>query len=134
MAYRIEEIEGIGASYAAKLAKAGILTTGDLLGKCATPTGRDAVSRSTGISGRLILAWANKADLLRVKGIGAQYSELLEAAGVGTVKDLRTRVAEHLAARIKAVNMKKRLVRQVPSQAQVETWIATAKKLACRMK
>jgi predicted flap endonuclease-1-like 5' DNA nuclease len=127
--YRIETIEGIGASHAKKLAAAGVDTTAKLLATCATQKGRKALAETTGLSDKLILKWTNMADLLRVKGIGEEYSELLEAAGVDTVKELRMRRADNLAKAMKEVNEKKRLVRQVPSESQVERWIAHAKTL-----
>ncbi len=133
MLYKIERIEGIGRAYAAKLGKIGIATTAELLQRCATPKGRDQVAKDAGISGKLILAWANKADLMRVKGIGEEYSDLLEAAGVDTIKELKLRVADNLAVRLKAINEKRRLVRQSPGTARVARWITTAKKLAPRL-
>ena len=87
MAYKIEQVEGIGEAYAAKLKKAGITTTDELLAKCATRSGRDKVAEATGISPKLILKWTNHADLFRIKGVAGQFAELLEAAGVDTVKE-----------------------------------------------
>lgn len=127
--YKVEEIEGIGPAYAAKLNAADIKTTDDLLQRCATPKGRKEVAEATGIDGSRILSWANMADLFRVKGLGAQYTELLHAAGVDTVKELRTRNAANLHAKLAEVNEAKNLVRQVPALSQVEDYIEFAKTL-----
>ena len=86
MAYKIIDIEGIGEVYAPKLIAAGIVKVSDLLDKCAGPAGRKALAEETGISEKLILTWTNHADLFRIKGVGPQFAELLEAAGVDTVK------------------------------------------------
>jgi predicted flap endonuclease-1-like 5' DNA nuclease len=124
------DIEGIGAAYADKLAAQGVTTTGDLLKAGATPKGRQDLEAVTGISGALILKWVNKADLFRVKGIGTQYSDLLEAAGVDTVVELAQRRSDNLAVKMADVNAQKGLVRQLPTEKQVADWIAGAKELA----
>lgn len=129
MAYRLSRIEGIGPRYAARLGEAGLATTEDLLEAAARPKGRAALSEKTGISETLILKWANRADLMRVKGISEEISDLLEAAGVDTVPELKRRRADHLAAALKAVNEKKKLVRRVPGEAQCARFIEEAKAL-----
>lgn len=129
MGYKIDEIEGIGASYAAKLAEAGIDSTDDLLEKCGAKKGRVAVAEATGISEKLILTWANMADLMRVKGVGRQFAELMHAAGVDTIKELRTRNAENLAAKIEEVNAAKALAKATPVASQVQDWIDAAKEM-----
>ena len=129
MAYKIIDIEGIGEVYAPKLIEAGINTPKELLDKCATPAGRKALAEETGISEKLILTWTNHADLMRIKGIGPQFSDLLEAAGVDTVKELRNRNAENLAAKILEVNEEKHLVRRVPVLKEVVKMINQAKEL-----
>jgi len=126
MSYKIDEIEGIGPAYAAKLAVAGIATTDDLLDKCATAAGRKDVAATTGIGESQLLKWANLADLMRVSGIGAQFSELLEAAGVDTIKELRNRNAANLAATLTQVNGTRKLARATPSETVVSRWIETA--------
>ena len=93
MAYKIDQIEGIGDAYAQKLQAVGVATTEELLKRAATPKGREKLAEETGISSKLILKWANHADLFRIKGVAGQFAELLEAAGVDTVKELRHRVA-----------------------------------------
>ena len=125
MAYKIVEVEGIGEVYAAKLAEVGIKTTEDLLEKCASAKGRKAVEEATGISHKLVLKWTNHADLFRIKGIASQFAELLEAAGVDTVKEFRHRVPANLVA----VNEEKNLCNRVPSLAELEKMIAQAKEL-----
>ena len=129
MAYKIIDIEGIGEVYAEKLIAAGIATTANLLEKCATPSGRDKLAEETGISEKLILKWTNHADLMRIKGIAGQFAELLEAAGVDTVKEFRHRVAANLQPKMVAVNEEKHLVGRVPALSEVERMIAQAKEL-----
>ena len=130
MSYPIEEIEGIGPSYGAKLIQAGVKSTSTLLKKGATPAGRKALAALAEISEKRILEWCNLADLMRIKGIGKQFSELLEAAGVDTVKELRNRNAANTAAKMAEVNAEKKLTRAVPSQSQVQSWIDQAKTMA----
>ncbi|KPK55697.1 MAG: ferredoxin [Gemmatimonas sp. SG8_38_2] len=129
MSYKIADIEGIGKAYAEKLSAAKIATTGDLLDLCKTPQGRDSVSKTTGISANQLLKWTNLADLMRVSGVGSEYSELLEAAGVDTIKELKNRRADNLAAKMKEVNAAKKLTRMTPSAKVVQEWIENAAKL-----
>ena len=129
MAYKIIDIEGIGPVYAEKLLAVGIDTADKLLAKCAALAGRKALEDETGISGKLILTWTNHADLYRVKGIGPQFAELLEAAGVDTVKELGHRNAANLAAKMLEVNEEKHLVRRVPVEIEVQRMIDQAKEL-----
>jgi predicted flap endonuclease-1-like 5' DNA nuclease len=129
MAYKIDEIEGIGPAYAEKLSAADIKSTDDLLDKCGSAKGRGAVADATGLSTRQLLKWANMADLMRISGVGEEYSELLEAAGVDTVKELKHRNADNLADKMKEVNETKKLTRQVPAAGQVEKWIEQAASL-----
>lgn len=129
MSYKIEEIEGIGAAYADKLQAAGINTTEKLLEKGATRKGRDEIAEATGISGKLILKWVNHADLFRIKGVAGQFAELLEAAGVDTVKEFRHRVAANLQPKLVEVNEAKNLCNRVPSVAELEKMIDQAKEL-----
>ena len=126
MTYKIDEIEGVGPAYAAKLEPAGIRTTDDLLKLCCDTGGRKAVAEKTGLSTTLLLKWANMADLMRISGIGSEYSELLEAAGVDTVKELRNRRADNLAAKMAEVNSHRKLARVVPSEKMVSGWIEQA--------
>lgn len=134
MNYKIIDIEGIGQVYASKLAEAGVKTTNDLLDKCATPKGRKEMEEATGIGHELILKWANHADLMRVKGVAGQFAELLEAAGVDTVKELRNRKADNLQAKMASINEQKKLVRRVPVVSEVERMIAYANELEPVMK
>ena len=129
MAYTITEIEGIGPSFAKKLSKAGITNTDHLLAQCATRSGRKSTAEKTGCTEAQLLKWANMADLMRISGVGEEYSELLEAAGVDTVKELRNRRADNLAAKMAEVNAAKKLVRQTPSESQVTKWVEQAKTL-----
>ncbi len=129
MSKKISDIEGIGPSYAQKLAKANIKSVGGLLKKCCDKKGRKSVSQATGIDESMLLKWANMADLYRIKGVGSEYSELLEAAGVDTVKEMRNRNALNLYEKMKEVNTKKKLVRQLPGLRKVEGFVVAAKKL-----
>lgn len=129
MAYKIDQIEGIGAVYAEKLNAAGIATTEDLLAQCAKKTGRAKLAEDTGISEKLILRWTNHADLMRINGVGGQFAELLEAAGVDTVKEFRHRVAANLQPKMVEVNEQKNLCNRVPAVSELERMIAQAKEL-----
>lgn len=129
MAYKIEQIEGIGEVYAAKLGEVGIKTTEDLLEQCAKPAGRKKVEEATGISHKLILKWTNHADLFRINGIAGQFAELLEAAGVDTVKEFRHRVPANLQPKLVEVNEAKNLCNRVPAVSELEKMIAQAKEL-----
>ena len=126
---KLTKVEGIGESYAQKLQEAGVKTTQALLEKGASPQGRKEVAEKTGISGTLILRLVNHVDLFRVKGVGEEYSDLLEEAGVDTVPELAQRNPENLYQKLVAVNQEKELVRQLPTQAQVSDWVAQAKRL-----
>ena len=129
MAYKIIDVEGIGNVYAKKLIDAGINTVDDLLEKCKKPAGRKSLAEKTDISGKLILTWTNHADLMRINGVGPQFSELLEAAGVDTVKELKHRIAENLHAKLEEINESKNLVNRVPSVTEVQKMIDQAKLL-----
>ncbi|MEM2882927.1 MAG: DUF4332 domain-containing protein [Candidatus Bathyarchaeia archaeon] len=126
---KIEEIEGIGAVYAKKLIDLGIKTTDDLLEAGSTPKGRKELAEKTGISPKLILEWVNLADLFRIKGVGEEYSDLLEEAGVDTVVELAKRDPAKLHAKLVEVNKEKKLVRREPSLKEVTDWVEQAKKL-----
>ncbi len=123
------KVEGIGEVYAQKLQEAGIATTQALLEKGASPQGRKEIAEKTGISETLILQWVNHIDLFRIKGVGEEYADLLEAAGVDTVPELAQRNPENLHQKLVAINQEKKLVRQLPNQAQVGDWIEQAKRL-----
>lgn len=125
----LTKIEGIGANYVEKLKKNGITTTETLLERGATSKGRREISQMTGISEERILRWVNLSDLFRIKGIGEEYSDLLEAAGVDTVPEMAKRNPENLYEMLMTVNQEKNLVRQVPSRTTVTTWIENAKTL-----
>ena len=126
---KLSDIEGIGASYEKKLDKAGIRGTDALLKAGATAKGRKQLAAETGIGDALILDWVNRADLYRITGIGSEYSDLLEAAGVDTVVELAKRVPEKLYAKMVEVNQAKNRVNKMPGLTQVGDWIDQAKKL-----
>lgn len=129
MANNIKDIEGVGEVYAEKLNAAGIKTTADLLEKGATKKGRVQLTETTGISEKLILKWTNHSDLFRIKGIAGQFAELLEAAGVDTVKEFRHRIPANLHAKLVETNEAKNLCNRIPSVAELEKMIAQAKEL-----
>ena len=116
MAYKIEQIEGVGDVYQQKLNAVGIMTTDDLLKQCAKKAGRAKLAEQTEISEKLILKWTNHSDLFRVKGIAGQFAELLEAAGVDTVKEFRHRVPANLQPKLEEVNAAKNLCNRVPAK------------------
>ncbi|MCM1448720.1 MAG: DUF4332 domain-containing protein [Clostridiales bacterium] len=134
MTYDIIQIEGIGESYATKLNEVGIDTTDQLLDQTETPRLRATLAEKTGISPKLILRWANHADLFRINGVAGQFAELLEAAGVDTIKELRHRVAINLVDKMKEVNYQRNLCNRVPSVAEVQRMIDQAKELEPRLK
>lgn len=127
--YPIQDVEGIGPVYGGKLEAAGITTTDALLAATKNPSDRNAVAEKTGIDAGLVLKWANMVDLYRIDGIGSEFSELLEAAGVDTVPELARRRADNLAAKMVEVNAARKLTRRVPSEAEVTKWIEHAKTL-----
>lgn len=130
---KLEAVGGIGPVYAQKLAVAGMKLDTALLKKAASAKGRTHLAEQTGISAAVILKWVNRVDLMRVTGIGPQFAELLEAAGVDTVKKLSQRNAANLAATVAEVRQAKRLSGKPPSVAMVSKWIAGARRVALRI-
>lgn len=129
----IIDIEGIGPKYAKKLEAVGIVTIGQLLEKGANPAGRRELEKTTEIDGKRILDWIGMADLYRINGVGKQFAELLKAAGVDTVKELKMRNPENLCEALTSTNEAKGLTRTVPALPQVENWIRQAKLLEARL-
>ncbi len=126
---KLSSIEGIGEVYALRLKEAGVGSVEKLLEVGASPAGRKELAQKTGLSETLILNWVNRADLTRIKGVSTQYADLLEAAGVDSVPELAQRNPENLRRKLVEVNKEKKLVRQLPTLAQVESWVAQAKNL-----
>ena len=133
MDYKIVDIEGVGEVYAEKLVAAGINKVSELLEKCAAPKGRKELAEATEISEKLILTWANHADLFRINGVGPQFAELLEKAGVDTVKEFRHRVAENLQPKLVEVNEQYHICGRVPALSEVQKMIDQAKELEPKM-
>ena len=127
---KIEEVEGIGPVYAGKLGTAGVVSTDDLLEQGAKPSGRAALADATGIDGGLILEWVNHVDLMRIKGVGSEYSDLLEAAGVDSPAELAHRNAANLATTVQeVVAARPGIVRRIPTEAEIQGWIDQSKDL-----
>ncbi|NLE45674.1 MAG: DUF4332 domain-containing protein [Chloroflexi bacterium] len=126
---KLETIEGIGPVYAGKLREAGIATLEELLEAGASPEGRRELSQKTGIGNEYVLDWVNRADLMRIKGVGEEYSDLLEWAGIDTVVELAQRNPDNLFAKLQEVNLQRRLVRRIPAQTEVVRWIEQARSL-----
>jgi predicted flap endonuclease-1-like 5' DNA nuclease len=133
MSKSIEKIEGIGPKLGEALRKAGVRTVADLLEKGADKPGRRNLASVTGINEGRILKCVNMADLFRINGVASQYAELLENAGVDTVKELKNRNAEDLATKMAEVNGEKNLVRRPPSAIVVQGWVSQAKALPARV-
>ena len=129
MSYPIIDIEGIGPKFTKMLKKVGVTQTKHLLTRGGSKKGRKDLAKESGLKETQILKWANMADLMRIRGVGEEYSELLEAAGVDTVKELRNRKPENLQEAMATKNAKKKLVRQLPGPKQVKSWVAHAKRL-----
>lgn len=126
MKYKIIDLEGVGEAYAEKFRAVGIATVDEYLKRCRTPQERKALADETGIAPSLIMKFANHADLMRVEGVGPQFAELLEAAGVDTVKELRTRNASNLETKLTEINDKRHLTGRVPSEEQLKIMIERA--------
>lgn len=125
--YSIAEMRAIGPFYAGKLKAAGIRSSRKLLERASTPKGRKQLAELSGIQSEHILKWANMADLMRVPGVACDYAELLSAAGVDTVKELKRRNVANLVARMTEINEKKKMVELLPSEKRVARWIEHAK-------
>jgi predicted flap endonuclease-1-like 5' DNA nuclease len=126
---KLEYVEGIGPVNAEKLRKAGVGSTDSLLSMGGTAAGRKELAKNSGVSEKLILEWVNHVDLFRIKGVGEEYADLLEEAGVDTVVELAQRRADNLLSKMTDVNTSKNLVNKMPALSQVEGWVAQAKKL-----
>jgi predicted flap endonuclease-1-like 5' DNA nuclease len=126
---KLIEVEGIGAVYAQKLQDEGIRSVEDFLNQGCSPAGRKAIAEKTGISDKLLLEWLNHCDLFRIKGVGEEYADLLEAAGVDTIPELAQRNAANLYTKLVEVQAAKKLVRKMPVESQVADWIEQAKLL-----
>jgi predicted flap endonuclease-1-like 5' DNA nuclease len=133
MSYPITRIDGVGSEVAAALKRVGIRTTGKLLEAAKSQKGRKELAAKTGYDEKLLLKWANAADRMRIKGIGNDYAELLRAAGVDTVRELKRRNAERLFQAMRNANAKRKLVQLLPSQRAVGRWIEDARKLTLKI-
>ena len=126
---KVIDVEGIGPKHAKTLQGLGVRTTTMLLKVAASKKGRQDLAAETGIPEKLILEWVNLADLMRIKGIGEEYSDLLEEAGVDSAKELRNRNPRNLYQALRSTNAAKKLVRRLPGPRQVENWVKQAKSL-----
>lgn len=127
--YKLKDIQGIGSAYAAKLLEAGLKTTDQLLEAAKTRKGRAELAEKLGLGERAVLEWANRADLMRIKGVAGQFSDLLERAGVDSALELARRVPDNLHAKLVEINTEHKLVRRVPTLEQVKKWVEYAKEL-----
>jgi predicted flap endonuclease-1-like 5' DNA nuclease len=125
----IIDVEGIGPVFAGQLEAIGVKTTDDLLERGATEKGREELESASGIGHAFILKWVNRVDLYRVNGIGSEYSDLLEVAGVDTVPELAQRNAANLTETLAEANAARNLVRRLPTLEMVTDWIDQAKSL-----
>ena len=126
---KLLKVEGIGEVYSQKLKEVGVRSAEALLELGASANGRDDLAEKSGVSSKLILEWVNHVDLFRIKGVGEEYADLLEEAGVDSVPELAQRRADHLFEKMVATNAEKKLVRKLPTQGQVAGWIEQAKQL-----
>ena len=133
MSYPITDIDGVDGEAAKTLKSAGIRSTERLLEAARTVKGRKALAEKTGFDEKQLLCWANVADRMRVRGISREYAELLQAAGVDTVKELKYRNPANLANAMAAANKKRKMVRMLPSEKVVCRWIESAKKLPLKI-
>ena len=133
MAKSIEKIEGIGPRMGEAFRTAGIRTVDDLLAEGADKSSRRKLAEATGINENRILKCVNMADLFRINGVASQYAELLESAGVDTVKELKNRNADNLAEKMAEVNAQKKLVRRAPSAIVVRGWVSQARELPAKV-
>jgi predicted flap endonuclease-1-like 5' DNA nuclease len=128
---KIEDVEGIGPAFAEKLIAAGVTTTDALLERGASDAGRSRLGGETGISEKLLLEWVNHADLMRLDGVGSEYADLLEAAGVDSCAELARRNAANLAQTFQELDAARpNTIRRIPSEETVRGWIEQADKLA----
>ncbi len=126
---KVIDVEGIGPTYAGQLEGVGVKTTDDLLERGASEKGREELEKATGIGHTLILKWVNRVDLYRINGIGSEYSDLLEVAGVDTVPELAQRNPANLTETLAEANASRNLVRRLPTVEMVTAWVAEAKSL-----
>ena len=129
----ISELVGLGPSFAIKMKNIGIRTTEKLLETAKSVKGRQMLAEKTEIDQAQLLRVANLIDRMRIKGVGQEYAELLEAVGVVTVKELRYRNPARLAEAMVQANAKRKLVRVLPSEHTIERWIDHAKKLPVKI-
>jgi len=127
---KIEDVEGIGATYAGQLSAAGVRTTDDLLERGGSSAGRDQLAAATGISGRLLLEWVNHVDLMRIDGVGSEFADLLEAAGVDSAAELAQRNARNLAETMGELDAARpNVIRRIPTEAMIQGWIDQAREM-----
>ena len=124
---KIEDVEGIGPAYADKLVGIGIKSTDDFLMACGSAAGREKIAGLTGISGKLLLEWVNHVDLMRINGVGSEYADLLEAAGVDSCAELAHRNAKSLAETFQELDAARNTVRNIPTEGVIQRWIDEAK-------
>ncbi len=130
--HKIAEIKGLDTGVQTKLEAANVKTVEDLLKETATPQQRTALAKQLGVSGSQLTEWINRADLMRLKGVGTEMANLLEECGVDSCKELQHRKADNLHAKLKETNDAKPIPHPAPTQAQVEEWIKEAATFAAQ--
>lgn len=133
MGQNLEALEGVGKKFGEALRRAGVRTVEELLDRAGDVAGRRSLASATGVNEKRILKYVNMADLFRINGVASQYAELLENAGVDTVRELSRRNAGNLTKEMANVNNEKHLVRRAPSTVVVEGWVSQAKKLPAKI-
>ena len=128
MPLSINKLKGISPELEAKLKERGIKTADDLFNAGLTPLGREELAAFAGASSADILELVNRADLARIKGIAGVYADLLEEAGVDTIKELKGRVPENLHAKLLEINAHKNLTPKPPALKTVKTWVTLARR------
>ncbi len=125
----VANVKGVTADLAAKLTAQGIKDSDDLLEKCKTAAARRQIASALGMDAKDVLELANRADLIRIKGVAGAFSDLLEEAGVDTVAELAKRAPENLQKRLAEVNEAKKITHRTPTLEMVTEWVTEAKTL-----
>jgi len=127
--YPIEEVEGIGASYAKKLRQLDVSTTQQLLDRCMDQESRMDVAQHVGIEDFVVQKWASMSDLMRVGGIEGQFAELMAYAGIESTQVLATQIPHKLEQLLQETNSTQKRVKKLPDIHVIDLMIRQAKAL-----